>query len=537
MKVNKFSAAAAIIAAAAFAGCSADHSSGPEVGGGAKDGSMSFNLLASPNVQIDSIGYVVHTSPADADVVDGSIPVPSTQSQHVPVLGIQSLSSGDYTLQLSASGKLPDGTTVPCTSPKTGFHVNTGANSFVGDIAITCTITQQSDTTGSATADASVNVVTNTVGSVLETFTYGPRSVPGTTVGGACTFPPITLKVANSNASIHYSWAATPDGTFTLNSTNTSGTYNCASPGDKTLTLTGTLNGTTSTKNVTVTCQPCGVCGNGILEAGEQCDDSLPHCQACKIVPICGDNIIDAPETCEPPNTATCGPTCMLASCGDGHVDPGEQCDNGANNSNTAPNACRTNCKTASCGDGVVDTGEQCDPPNGTTCSATCQNVMTGPICGNGIVETGEQCDPPNGTTCSATCQNIPPHVACETCLSNDSTDGPFETGYCLNDTKCKAVQDCVIDAKCFNPIPALCYCGITDATACKADSFTPTGPCVTQIAAGAGPLTIGAAGTNTTALARVFDSNFSTGIGMLLLNDAATTAGVAGECNKACFP
>jgi hypothetical protein len=43
-----------------------------------------------------------------------------------------------------------------------------------------------------------------------------------------------------------------------------------------------------------------------------------------------------------------------------------------------------------------------------------CQTVATmtikcdgGPVCGNGVVETGETCDPPNGTTCSATCQTI----------------------------------------------------------------------------------------------------------------------------------
>ena len=30
-----------------------------------------------------------------------------------------------------------------------------------------------------------------------------------------------------------------------------------------------------------------------------------------------------------------------------------------------------------------------------------------GAVCGNGVIEAGETCDPPNGTTCSATCQTI----------------------------------------------------------------------------------------------------------------------------------
>jgi cysteine-rich repeat protein len=50
--------------------------------------------------------------------------------------------------------------------------------------------------------------------------------------------------------------------------------------------------------------------------------------------------------------------------CGDGYVDPGEQCDDGAANSNTTPNACRKNCQAAHCGDGVVDNGEACDDGN-----------------------------------------------------------------------------------------------------------------------------------------------------------------------------
>ena len=61
------------------------------------------------------------------------------------------------------------------------------------------------------------------------------------------------------------------------------------------------------------------------------------------------------------------------------------------------------------CGDGAVDPGEQCDDGNnvsGDGCSATCklENVVG---CGNGAVEAGEQCDDGNtrpGDGCSATC-------------------------------------------------------------------------------------------------------------------------------------
>jgi hypothetical protein len=38
------------------------------------------------------------------------------------------------------------------------------------------------------------------------------------------------------------------------------------------------------------------------------------------------------------------------------------------------------------------------------TMTIKCDSVS---VCGNNVVEPGEQCDPPNGTTCSATCQTI----------------------------------------------------------------------------------------------------------------------------------
>lgn len=66
--------------------------------------------------------------------------------------------------------------------------------------------------------------------------------------------------------------------------------------------------------------------------------------------------------------------------CGDNIVQPPEECDNGANNSDTQADACRTTCKLAFCGDNVVDTGEECDDganngAAGDTCSLNCRSV------------------------------------------------------------------------------------------------------------------------------------------------------------------
>jgi cysteine-rich repeat protein len=66
------------------------------------------------------------------------------------------------------------------------------------------------------------------------------------------------------------------------------------------------------------------------------------------------------------------------------------------------------------CGDGHVDAGEECDDGNNTSgdgCSATCCNEPPPPpppCCGNGTVEDGEQCDDGNtysGDGCSSTCE------------------------------------------------------------------------------------------------------------------------------------
>lgn len=72
---------------------------------------------------------------------------------------------------------------------------------------------------------------------------------------------------------------------------------------------------------------------------------------------------------------------CFVEVCGDQEIGPTEGCDDGVNdNSDTAPNACRTNCDRAGCGDGVTDTGlgEECDPPSSGTCDLNCRlSVLT----------------------------------------------------------------------------------------------------------------------------------------------------------------
>jgi len=88
--------------------------------------------------------------------------------------------------------------------------------------------------------------------------------------------------------------------------------------------------------------------------------------------------------------------------CGNGVLEAGELCDDGENNSDVAPNACRTNCRDPYCGDGVIDGGEECDTDQlasnscaglgytkGTlACSAACEyDTSDCSTCGDGAAE------------------------------------------------------------------------------------------------------------------------------------------------------
>ncbi len=147
-------------------------------------------------------------------------------------------------------------------------------------------------------------------------------------------------------------------------------------------------------------------CGDGTIDSGETCDDGPANddvtpdaCRTTCVAPSCGDSVVDAGETCDDGNDDSTDDCvgCAAAVCGDGVIQAGvEVCDDGALNSDSAPNACRSDCTPPECGDGVADAGEACDDgdDNGqaNACNASCSGT-TGSVCGNGELEDGETCD------------------------------------------------------------------------------------------------------------------------------------------------
>lgn len=146
---------------------------------------------------------------------------------------------------------------------------------------------------------------------------------------------------------------------------------------------------------------PPGVCGDGEMNPGEECDDGnlepLDGCSEKCRLPGCGDGVAEGPEECDDgddDDDDECLSTCTKAFCGDGAVLAGvEECDDA---NLTDDDACRNDCSQAYCGDGVVNVGvEACDDGN-EALNDECLNCKKA-VCGDGAVWAGyEECDDGN---------------------------------------------------------------------------------------------------------------------------------------------
>jgi cysteine-rich repeat protein len=190
-----------------------------------------------------------------------------------------------------------------------------------------------------------------------------------------------------------------------------------------------------------------GTCGNGRIDAREDCDfgrtcmgaaptSTTPDGRDCTI-PGAEAECLANGGRCETRMIRGCSLNCRNlgsvaggSSCGNGDKGDGEDCDdgNGASGDGCSSNCLHEGSKPASriyalCGNGVIESGEACEAQGGSFPAGcdprTCLHTGRAPClvsqnqpnpsscCGNGVIESGEDCDNGNsvsGDGCSSLC-------------------------------------------------------------------------------------------------------------------------------------
>lgn len=167
--------------------------------------------------------------------------------------------------------------------------------------------------------------------------------------------------------------------------------------------------------------------------AGSMGDDSSTGAAE----PACGDGTVDPGEECDdgPANaeTAACLPDCTAARCGDGFVHEGEEGCDDANDDDD--DGCTSECVLVeTCGDGIVQRPEECDDGADNADDAACKSDCTAAVCGDGITQSGvEECDDANADNndpCTEICtiptcgDGFPQTINGELCDDGDEVEG-----------------------------------------------------------------------------------------------------------------
>ena len=233
-------------------------------------------------------------------------------------------------------------------------------------------------------------------------------------------------------------------------------------------------------------CKVAPYCGDSTVDVGygEACDKGMANSATaygpgactdhCQPAPFCGDGVVNGIETCDEGQSnggpsSHCDTTCHV-KCGNGQLDPGEQCDLGAGLNTGAYGGCKSTCALAPyCGDGVKQANEGCDDGKNDgsygTCTSSCQ---LGAYCGDGKLDAaaGEQCDlglqnqanPYGKNLCASTCKFAPycGDHAVNTAFAEKCDDGSQNSN--------TAASVCKLDCSGYNSPPQTCGNGKLDA-------------------------------------------------------------------------
>ncbi len=235
----------------------------------------------------------------------------------------------------------------------------------------------------------------------------------------------------------------------------------------------GTLSCSSSCQLNTSACKntapTTATCGNKILEAGEKCETGTLNGQNCASLGFSGGGNLGCSSTCQF-NTKNCVDV-ETNVCGNKILESGEQCESGTLNGNSCTSlgysggslGCSSSCKynvanctvSSRCGDRRIQTGEQCDGTRlgGKTCQSlgftggtlrcngTCGLDTSGctgkiPVCGNKILESGEKCETGtlNGQSCASLGYTGGGSLGCSSsCQFNTSGCKNLEANVCGN--------------------------------------------------------------------------------------------------------
>jgi hypothetical protein len=411
----------------------------------APDGLLKMALTLPSGLTISQVNYTIHSAQPTNAPADKTGTIPTGNAQAAPGVETSYPASTNDTVTLSAvtsDGEACTGTSVP-------FAVVAGSQTPIM-VTLTCGLLTPDASSGSVRVSGTVVDQTD-ICPTLDSWSVSPLTTGPT---GSITLASAASDGNGMADTLSTVWTVSPN-PATNPFTNVSGgnaTFNCPGSGNFTLTVT------VDDHHMPVNCTAvrtfqvsCGSCGNGAVDPGEDCDDAA----------------LFANNTCNP-NTCKFIPVV----CGNNLIQGTEQCDSAAAFANNT-----------------------CDP-------ATCQNIPV--VCGNGLKQPGEECDATSLPTasCDATCHTISACIVCERnggdCSGTHVTAGattPYGcTGLSGNagstQTACNSLHLCLAQhpncsaagGAAASTDPTACFCGALSAGACAgAGSATLAGDCATQ--------------------------------------------------------
>ncbi|GAI18334.1 unnamed protein product, partial [marine sediment metagenome] len=256
-----------------------------------------------------------------------------------------------------------------------------------------------------------------------------------------------------------------------------------------------------------------------LVEAGWECNDSVVPNECSQVVsPVCGNGILEGDEVCDDGNITNgdgCSDSCLIESgwicdenepsvciepiCGNGILEGDEVCDDGGNNGNYS--YCKIDCSGlgAYCGDDTTDTteGELCDDGNNVTetacdygqetctfCNVDCTAELSliGPYCGDGTCDSGDE----DCSSCSDDCgvckengdDKKEPSCSNDLTLCDESNCADVGGGYWYNE-KCNEEAECIPKTSCGSSCGDISDgCGGTLDCACDSGYSCVSGIC-----------------------------------------------------------